>query len=141
MVLVSSLSLMQEYCNGGSLASAISTGLFDPDSIHSHWQRLILILQDVAEGMAYIHSMKICHGDLNPSNVLLKVRFYFLPFLYRPCFTCTHFVDYCSTLLLDVHVCLHLATVHLSYHEERSHALQFAKIRIHTLQESELTTI
>eukprot|EP00892_Ulva_mutabilis_P005445 jgi/Ulvmu1/3272/UM151_0020.1 len=64
--------LLQEYCNGGSLANAISAGLFHPDTVRAHWQRVTDILQDIAEGMAYIHSKRICHGDLNPSNVLLK---------------------------------------------------------------------
>ena len=32
------------------------------------------LLNDIAQGMAYIHSKRICHGDLNPANVLLKVE-------------------------------------------------------------------
>ena len=31
------------------------------------------ILCHVADGIGYMHSKRICHGDLNPSNVLLKV--------------------------------------------------------------------
>jgi serine/threonine protein kinase len=65
--------LLQEYCNGGSLGDAISDGVFGHNSSRLHWRRLLATLLDVAEGMAYIHSMRICHGDLNPANILLKV--------------------------------------------------------------------
>jgi serine/threonine protein kinase len=66
--------LLQEYCNGGSLGDAISDGLFGASKTRLHWRRCLSILFDIATGMAYIHSMRICHGDLNPANVLLKVR-------------------------------------------------------------------
>ena len=65
---------MQEYCNGGSLADAISNDLFGLAQTRLHWRRVLAILMDVAYGMAYIHSMRISHGDLNPANVLLSVR-------------------------------------------------------------------
>ena len=32
------------------------------------------LLVDIADGMAYMHAKSICHGDLSPSNILLKVR-------------------------------------------------------------------
>lgn len=64
---------MQEFCNGGSLGDAISDAFFDRNQSQLHWRRVLATLLDVAEGMAYIHSMRICHGDLNPANVLLKV--------------------------------------------------------------------
>jgi hypothetical protein len=32
------------------------------------------VLRDVAAGMNYMHAKRICHGDLNPSNILLKVK-------------------------------------------------------------------
>jgi serine/threonine protein kinase len=31
-------------------------------------------LEGIAAGMDYMHTKRICHGDLNPNNVLLKVR-------------------------------------------------------------------
>ena len=42
------------------------------------WRGVMTALRGLAEGMAYTHSKRICHGDLNPSNVLVKV-----------CITCT----------------------------------------------------
>lgn len=66
--------LLQEYCNGGSLRHAVARGYFDPNRIERHWRIIMGILVDIAQGMAYIHSKRICHGDLNPANVLLKVR-------------------------------------------------------------------
>ncbi|KAJ8768505.1 hypothetical protein K2173_022599 [Erythroxylum novogranatense] len=32
------------------------------------------IMLQVARGMEYLHSRKVCHGDLNPSNVYIKPR-------------------------------------------------------------------
>ena len=64
---------LQEFCNGGSLGDAISDGFFGRTVSKLHWRRVLATLLDIAEGMAYIHSMRICHGDLNPANVLLKV--------------------------------------------------------------------
>jgi serine/threonine protein kinase len=31
-------------------------------------------LRAIADGMDYMQSKRICHGDLNPSNILYKVR-------------------------------------------------------------------
>jgi serine/threonine protein kinase len=67
-----SVNAVQEYCNGGSLRQAVAKGLFEP-SRERHWRTIMSLLIDVAQGMAYIHSKRICHGDLNPANVLLKV--------------------------------------------------------------------
>jgi serine/threonine protein kinase len=66
--------LLQEFCNGGSLRAAVARGLLDPDATPRHWRTIMALLFDIAQGMAYIHGKRICHGDLNPANVLLKVR-------------------------------------------------------------------
>jgi serine/threonine protein kinase len=65
---------MQEYCNGGSLRDLLHGRAFVQHGMVSHWSSVMLVMQGIAAGMAYVHSKRICHGDLNPSNVLLKVR-------------------------------------------------------------------
>jgi serine/threonine protein kinase len=40
----------------------------------ARWPLITAILRAIAEGMDYMHSKRICHGDLNPANILLKVR-------------------------------------------------------------------
>eukprot|EP00892_Ulva_mutabilis_P012786 jgi/Ulvmu1/9880/UM057_0035.1 len=64
--------LIQEHCNGGSLRNALQAGAFAQPGICSRWRSVGCALRGLAEGMAYTHSKRICHGDLNPSNVLLK---------------------------------------------------------------------
>ena len=64
---------MQEFCNGGSLRQAISRGMFGK-RLRWRWQPIVASLQGIASGMDYMHAKRICHGDLNPNNVLLKVR-------------------------------------------------------------------
>ena len=66
--------LITEFCNGGSLRQALRKGYFTPRKLPARWQPISTILLGIAEGLAYMHSKRICHGDLNPSNVLLKVR-------------------------------------------------------------------
>ena len=66
------LSPLQEFCNGGSLRDALAGGAFRTQSLPQRWLPLLAILRDVARGMAYMHAKRICHGDLNPSNVLFK---------------------------------------------------------------------
>eukprot|EP00892_Ulva_mutabilis_P001622 jgi/Ulvmu1/11460/UM077_0003.1 len=63
--------LLQEYCNGGALATAMANGLFAPGHPR-HWLRALCTLQQAACGMAYVHCSRVTHGDLNPSNILLK---------------------------------------------------------------------
>eukprot|EP00892_Ulva_mutabilis_P006166 jgi/Ulvmu1/3921/UM018_0144.1 len=65
------LCLVQEFCNGGSMRQAIARGVFGP-SLRRRWRPIMSILEDIASGMDYMHAKRICHGDLNPNNVLLK---------------------------------------------------------------------
>ena len=68
---------MQEYCNGGSLRNAIVEGALGPPAgggLERRWLPLMHIAKSIAEGMRYLHSQRILHGDLNPANILLKVR-------------------------------------------------------------------
>jgi serine/threonine protein kinase len=64
---------MQEFCNGGTLRSAVGAGLFTDTGLPNRWDVVLSVLDDIGAGLEYIHSKRICHGDLNPSNVLLKV--------------------------------------------------------------------
>jgi serine/threonine protein kinase len=65
---------LQEYCNGGSLREAIQKGLFTSKRLPNRFAVIMTLLCHIADGIQYMHSKRICHGDLNPSNVLLKVR-------------------------------------------------------------------
>ena len=65
---------MQEFCNGGTLRQALQRRYFCPTRPGARWPLVSGVLRGIAEGMAYVHSKRICHGDLNPSNILLKVR-------------------------------------------------------------------
>ena len=68
------MECMQEYCNGGSLQEALSEGVFGR-RLWPRWLPILSILHGIASGMAYMHASRICHGDLNPNNVFLRVRF------------------------------------------------------------------
>jgi Protein kinase domain len=72
--LIRCILFMQEFCNGGSLRCALGKGLFGAEQLPSRWDALMSVLRDVAAGMNYMHAKRICHGDLNPSNILLKVH-------------------------------------------------------------------
>ena len=63
---------VQEYCNGGSLRAAVADGMFTAQTLPHRWEPVMGVLRGIAEGMAYVHSKRVCHGDLNPANVLLK---------------------------------------------------------------------
>jgi serine/threonine protein kinase len=64
---------VQEFCNGGSLRQALADGMFGV-RLRQRWRPILSALEGVAAGMDYMHSKRICHGDLNPANVLLTVR-------------------------------------------------------------------
>ena len=77
--------LIQEYCNGRSLRDALQRGYFTAEQMAQRWQPTMAVLRGVAGGMSYIHSKRICHGDLNPANVLFKVC---CPMPCMPCMSC-----------------------------------------------------
>ena len=81
--------VIQEYCNGGSLSEAVAEGCFAAGALKRRWQGILSLLKDIAEGMDYIHSCRICHGDLSPSHILLKVRRLFSGCLLMSCFLCS----------------------------------------------------
>ncbi|KAL6753218.1 kinase-like domain-containing protein [Haematococcus lacustris] len=70
------LYIIQEFCNGGTLRSAVDEGMLHdmsggtPRPVMSHILELAL---DIAAGMAHVHSRNIVHGDLTPANVLLRI--------------------------------------------------------------------
>ncbi|GAX76599.1 hypothetical protein CEUSTIGMA_g4045.t1 [Chlamydomonas eustigma] len=67
--------IVMEYCDRGCLAAAIKRGAFRPSG---RWgssitlRALIRTAKEIAQGLAYLHSLGITHGDLKPANVLLK---------------------------------------------------------------------
>jgi hypothetical protein len=64
---------LQEFCNGGALNRAISAGVFKQCGMKNRWKALMGVLTGIAKGMLHIHGKRICHGDLNPANILLHV--------------------------------------------------------------------
>jgi serine/threonine protein kinase len=65
---------VHEYCNGGTLRQAVDRGLFKRGARESRWRAVMDTLHDVAQGMAHMHAQRCCHGDLNPANILFKMR-------------------------------------------------------------------
>jgi serine/threonine protein kinase len=65
---------MQEFCNGGSLRCAVNEGEFRSEKTPNRWRLILSVLRDIAAGLDYMHGKHLCHGDLNPANILLKVR-------------------------------------------------------------------
>lgn len=64
---------VQELCNGGSLRSALTRGVLAPAALRPRWPSVLRILCGVAAGMDYMHSLRVFHGALTPSNILFKV--------------------------------------------------------------------
>jgi serine/threonine protein kinase len=66
---------VQEFCPGGSLRDAIERGAFNEGgSGRNRWHAALAVLGGVAAGMAFMHARRICHGELDPANILLHVR-------------------------------------------------------------------
>lgn len=72
---------VQEFCEGGTLKDALEGGLLTAEVLPRRWDVLIGVLRDVAAGMDYMHASRVCHGRLNPSNILFKVRVFRAVFL------------------------------------------------------------
>jgi hypothetical protein len=71
-----SLGCTQEYCNGGSLDSALNKGLLHSSGPlgRNAGAVALRILQQVADGMAHLQMLGISHGRLGPRSVLFKVH-------------------------------------------------------------------
>ncbi|KXZ48633.1 hypothetical protein GPECTOR_26g536 [Gonium pectorale] len=67
------LYLIQEYCDGGSLRTAILKRKFhDTKRAEPRTEMLLDTALELAGGLVHLHERNIIHGDLNPNNVLLK---------------------------------------------------------------------
>eukprot|EP00803_Ostreobium_quekettii_P000291 evm.model.scf_158.3 EVM.evm.TU.scf_158.3 scf_158:21217-34323(-) len=65
------LFIIQEYCEQGTLKAALKDRLFVQTEVPDS-KCLLEISMGIAKGMHHIHSKNILHGNLKPSNVLLK---------------------------------------------------------------------
>ncbi|KFW01115.1 Wee1-like kinase, partial [Eurypyga helias] len=62
--------IQNEYCNGGSLADAISENY--RNMCYFTEPELKDLLLQVARGLKYIHSMSLVHMDIKPSNIFIS---------------------------------------------------------------------
>lgn len=62
--------IQNEYCNGGSLADAVSEN-YRVMSYFTEAELKDLLLQ-VGRGLRYIHSMSLVHMDIKPSNIFIS---------------------------------------------------------------------
>ena len=63
--------IVMEFCDKGGLAASIVKKVFWNDEGVLNYLWVLLTLRDVAAGVAYLHTIKVLHGDLNTNNVLL----------------------------------------------------------------------
>ncbi|GIL72242.1 hypothetical protein Vretimale_287 [Volvox reticuliferus] len=67
--------VVMEYMDAGTLHQAIMRGDFSARRSLEYRSKLLALLltaQELAQGMAHLHGLDILHGDLKPTNVLLK---------------------------------------------------------------------
>ncbi|KAM8938741.1 wee1-like protein kinase [Pelodytes ibericus] len=62
--------IQNEYCNGGSLADALSENY--RTMLYFTETELKDLLLQVARGLKYIHSMSLVHMDIKPSNIFIS---------------------------------------------------------------------
>ncbi|XP_043284932.1 wee1-like protein kinase [Venturia canescens] len=62
--------IQNEYCNGGSLADAISN--LQKENRHFTEAELRQLMLHVAEGLRYVHSMQLVHMDIKPGNIFIS---------------------------------------------------------------------
>ncbi|KXZ44049.1 hypothetical protein GPECTOR_75g773 [Gonium pectorale] len=67
--------VVMEYMDSGTLHTAIVRGDFSARRCPEQRQKLLALLltaQELAQGMTHLHGLDILHGDLKPTNVLLR---------------------------------------------------------------------
>ena len=62
---------VMEYCDMGSLATAIKRNVFFQKNTNPTLNTILQTARDVTTGMAFLHDKGVLHGDLTCSNVLL----------------------------------------------------------------------
>uniref|UniRef100_A0A7S0WYY2 Protein kinase domain-containing protein n=1 Tax=Chlamydomonas leiostraca TaxID=1034604 RepID=A0A7S0WYY2_9CHLO len=66
-------ALMQQQQGGhGDVPTIVPRPMHERDPCIASMRSILTIAQGVARGMAYMHSLQICHGDLKCENVLLS---------------------------------------------------------------------
>ena len=65
---------LQELCDG-DLTQVLSPRLLhDRQTKMPHFNGILQLVKDLALGMQHIHQRDIIHGDLNPRNILIKIK-------------------------------------------------------------------